>query len=122
MDEDKDINGSSYVNTTDSSIKVDSETFVKRILELLVLISFIILTVIVGKNHEPWADEAQAWLLARDASIKDLITVNMRYEGSPVLWHMILKAFIKFGLTYEFLYIVPIIFTSIGVAIFEFKV
>lgn len=122
MDDDKDINGSSYNNTTDNSIKVDSETFVKRILELLVLISFIILTVIVGKNHEPWADEAQAWLLARDASIKDLITVNMRYEGSPVLWHMLLKVFIKFGLTYEFLYIVPIIFTSIGVAIFEFKV
>ena len=105
-----------------NNVKVDHETLIERILELLVLISFIVLTLFIGRKHEPWADEAQAWLLARDASIKDLITINMRYEGSPLLWHVILKVFIRFGLTYKFLYIVPIIFSSIGVMIFEFKV
>ena len=63
-----------------NNVKVDNETFIERILELLVLISFIVLTVIIGKKHEPWADEAQAWLLARDASIKDLITTKSFYK------------------------------------------
>ena len=117
MEDENQIKRSNFNN-----VKVDNELFINRILELLVLISFIILTVIIGKRHEPWADEAQAWLLARDASIKNLIVNNMRYEGSPVLWHMILKFFIRIGLDYEHLYIVPIIFSSIGVAIFEFRV
>lgn len=117
MKDENQIKDSNFKN-----IKVDSETFIQRILELLVLISFIVLTVIIGKRHEPWADEAQAWLLARDASIKNLIVNNMRYEGSPVLWHLVLKFFIKIGFTYDKLYIIPIIFSSIGVAIFEFRV
>ena len=107
MKDENQIKDSNFKN-----IKVDSETFIQRILELLVLISFIVLTVIIGKRHEPWADEAQAWLLARDASIKNLIVNNMRYEGSPVLWHLVLKFFIKIGFTYDKLYIIPIIFSS----------
>jgi hypothetical protein len=40
--------------------------------------------------HEKWADEAQAWLLARDLDLKTLWFHELRYEGSPGLWHTIL--------------------------------
>jgi hypothetical protein len=40
--------------------------------------------------HEPWRDEAQAWLLARDLSIPQLLLHNLRYEGHPGLWYLIL--------------------------------
>ncbi|NJL84461.1 MAG: hypothetical protein HC890_18805 [Chloroflexaceae bacterium] len=45
-------------------------------------------------HHEMWNDELQAWLLARDSdSIFDLFA-NMKDEGHPALWHLVL-----FGLT-----------------------
>jgi len=40
--------------------------------------------------HEPWADEAQAWQLARNLSLSDLFKTYIRYEGSPGLWHFLL--------------------------------
>lgn len=42
-------------------------------------------------NHVPWADEAQAWLLAADVSWKTLFFHSLRYEGSGGLWHGFLK-------------------------------
>lgn len=53
--------------------------------------------------HEPWFDEAQAWLLARDASLPDLLFFYPRYEGSPVLWQMLLVLPAKLSLPYDVL-------------------
>jgi len=41
-------------------------------------------------RHEPWADEAQSWLLARDLGWFKLIFSELRFEGHPGLWHSIL--------------------------------
>src|SRR5579862_7839650 len=40
--------------------------------------------------HEKWADEAQAWLIARDLPLSRIWFYELRYEGSPGLWHTIL--------------------------------
>ena len=50
--------------------------------------------------HEPWWDEAQAWLIARDASPVELFTHVVRYEGHPPLWFLILAIPAKLGLPY----------------------
>ena len=42
--------------------------------------------------HEPWADEAQAWQLARSLSLGSLFKTYIRYEGSPGLWYFLLWA------------------------------
>lgn len=42
------------------------------------------------RYHEKWADEAQAWLIARDLDLKTIWFHEMRYEGTPGLWHTIL--------------------------------
>lgn len=52
--------------------------------------------------HEPWFDEAQAWLIARDASLKDLLFVIPHYEGHPSFWHILLMIPAKLGLPYLF--------------------
>jgi hypothetical protein len=41
-------------------------------------------------HHEPWADEAQAWLLARDSNPVSLLKDFLPYEGTPGLWHLLL--------------------------------
>src|ERR1035437_1698486 len=40
--------------------------------------------------HEKWADEGQAWLIARDLDLRTIWFHELRYEGSPGLWHTIL--------------------------------
>ena len=40
--------------------------------------------------HEPWFDEIQAYLIARDASFHDIFFILPHYEGHPPLWHILL--------------------------------
>jgi hypothetical protein len=51
--------------------------------------------------HEPWADEAQSWLLGRDASLADLWGKLLHYEGTPGLWQTLLHALIRLDLPYS---------------------
>ena len=44
----------------------------------------------VTAHHEMWRDEIQAWLLARDSLSPLELLHNIRYEGHPGLWHLIL--------------------------------
>jgi hypothetical protein len=55
---------------------------------MLVAYSTVVLWTI--RYHEKWADEAQAWLLARDLDLRTIWFHELRYEGSPGLWHTIL--------------------------------
>ena len=62
---------------------------------------YAVLVLVAASRHEPWADEAQAWLLARDASLVDLWSRLLRLEGSPGLWHSILHFLIRAGMPYD---------------------
>jgi hypothetical protein len=41
-------------------------------------------------HHEPWADEAHAWVLSRDLGFRYLVFHQLAYEGHPPLWASIL--------------------------------
>ena len=73
----------------------------ERTLEYVVFGLFLIWLIIVSYFHEPWFDEAQAWQIARCASIKDIIFLIPHYEGHPALWHLILSIPAKLGIPYE---------------------
>ena len=52
--------------------------------------AFFLLQLFLVQYHEMWRDELQAWLLARDsAGVIDLMK-NLRYEGHPGIWHLLL--------------------------------
>ena len=61
-----------------------------RIADAAVLFVYSSVVLFTLQYHEKWADEAQAWLLARDLDLKTLWFKELRYEGSPGLWHTIL--------------------------------
>jgi hypothetical protein len=63
-----------------------------RVGDFCVLGLWIAITTFTLNYHEKWADEAQAWLLARDLPLSKLWLHELRYEGSPGLWHTILWA------------------------------
>ncbi len=56
----------------------------------LVLLAYSTVVLWTLQYHEKWADEAQAWLIARDLSLKTIWFHEVRYEGTPALWHTIL--------------------------------
>ena len=87
----------------------------------VVLILFLTLSIIISLKHEYWADEANAWLIAGDSSILDLFTKFLHTDGHPALFHLIIKTFQFFGLSYNNFRIIALIFSTLGVAFFLFK-
>jgi hypothetical protein len=66
-------------------------------------------------RHEPWADEAQSWLLARDSSLLQLWANRLHYEGTPGLWQTLLFVLTRFRLPYPFMNIVSGLLGCAGV-------
>lgn len=91
------------------------------LIRILLICGFVGISIFGNITHERWGDEAQAWLLARDASVSDIIFTYASQEGSPVLWHLILKVAITLGLNYSFYGIIPLVFSVIGLILLEFK-
>src|SRR3954470_338381 len=98
--------------------KLSLAEYIKEKYQLLVFGVFVTLLSIAVSHHEPWMDEAQAWLLAKDTGFKELFLKYLRYEGSPGLWHLILMIPAKLGFPYFTINILSAIFAATGVWLF----
>jgi len=65
------------------------------------MILFVVLSVVLFIYHEPWYDEIQAWMVATDASIGEMIWQLPHFEGHPPFWTLILALFAKTGVPME---------------------
>lgn len=74
----------------------------RKLALLLAFVLYIAIIAIVMCFHEPWFDEAQSWLIARDSSLTDIISVRPHYEGHPPFWNLLLAIAAKNGVPYEF--------------------
>ncbi len=89
---------------------------------IAVLILYISGLVFVTSFHELWFDETQAWLIARCASYKEMLTEVPHYEGHPPFWHLLLSIFAKNGAPVEFtLKAINIIFSAVAMALLIFR-
>lgn len=89
---------------------------------LTVTIVYTAMVTLIMCFHEPWLDEAQSWLIARDASFGDILFVLPHYEGHPPLWHLLLSVPAKLGVPYEVgLKGVQLVFAVLFVALLEFR-
>lgn len=69
-------------------------------LNICIVLLYAIITLIISLIfHEKWRDEAQAWMIARDLDFIGILK-QMKYEGHPPLWHLILMPFAKLGFPY----------------------
>ncbi len=62
----------------------------EKLAEWGVLAAYTCMVCVAIPFHEPWVDEAQAWLLARDLSLPSLLFHFLRREGHPALWYLLL--------------------------------
>ena len=88
-----------------------------KIVRWILFILFALATFYISSHHEPWRDEAQAWLMSRDMNVIELIK-NAPKEGHPILFHLLLKPFVLLGYPYEQIYFIPWIITLISAFVF----
>ena len=95
----------------------DSSTKDKILYGLLTAIYFaLIMWGII--HHEPWRDEARVWLISEEG-IK-VILEEAKYEGTPVLWHLLVYILIALNLSYKSMFILHGLIAVIAVSIFLF--
>ncbi len=91
-----------------------------RIICIGLFVVYAVLTLIGALRHEIWFDEAQAWTIARDNDIGGIFK-QLRYEGHPPLWYMILFVFSRLGFSCNIMPIISWFFTGLAAAIVMFK-
>ncbi|HEY9737809.1 MAG TPA: hypothetical protein V6D06_16065 [Trichocoleus sp.] len=56
----------------------------------LIIALFAGLALLGTLRHEMWMDELQAWMIARESSSLGELLSNLRYEGHPIGWYLVL--------------------------------
>ena len=64
--------------------------------ELILWLVFAAVTLVMVWYHEPWRDEAQAYLVARDNTLAGLV-LHMKFESQFILWYLFTWPFARFG-------------------------
>ncbi|MCU0563807.1 MAG: hypothetical protein MUE48_07685 [Desulfobacterales bacterium] len=82
------------------------------------LAGFAALSVFGLLHHEPWRDEAQAWLIARDCPDLACVLRTAGYEGHPVLWHLVLRPLARVGLPFSSAKLVHLLIVLAAVFLF----
>lgn len=86
-----------------------------------VLVAYVLVVAWTIGYHEKWADEAQAWLITRDLNLPTIWLHELRYEGSPGLWHTVLwLAQHVFHAGYDAIGYIGLTFSIAGVAVLLF--
>jgi hypothetical protein len=70
--------------------------------------------------HEPWCDEAEPWLIARDLSFVEIIR-NVPYAGHPPLWNFIQAPLAKLGFPFVTVGVLNALCATAAVAVLVFR-
>ena len=66
----------------------------EKIIYIFIFAIYAIINLTFVLKHEPWRDEIHAWLMSKTYSISELF-IESRFDGHPILWHLILMPFAK---------------------------
>lgn len=92
----------------------------KQIAAAAIFVVYSIITLIGATHHELWFDEAQAWGIARDATLETFSDI-LKHEGHPALWYLILMPFAKLGAHCEIINIISWFFSAVAAGLFMWK-
>lgn len=98
--------------------RVFPSPFPFEFMDAVVLVAYTVVLIWSIVHHRPWIDEAQAWLIARDDSMRDLLLRRLHYEGAPALWHLLLKLLVALHLPYAGLNFIAGAIALLGIFVF----
>lgn len=108
---------------TDSAVRKKGNIAALLDSKLILFVFFAIFLLVNGYLiviHEPWRDEVQAWFLAKYKSVPGLIEFS-RFDGHPILWHLILLPFAKLGAPIWTMHVISYVCVSVSAYLFLFK-
>ena len=65
----------------------------------MILFLYTALNLVLLFHHENWRDEAQAWQIVKYLSVPEIFA-QLKYEGHPFLWYLVLLPFAKLGMPF----------------------
>lgn len=90
--------------------------------EIIAMLAYTVGHFLMMLAHEPWFDEALAWLIAKDSTVWEILFEAPHYEGHPGLWHLVLMPFAKCGAPYELsLSVISFVFSGAAIALLLWK-
>ena len=96
----------------------------KKLLRRFVLLGmfaiWITFNIILLLRHELWRDEANVWLIARSLTPRQLF-MEIKYQGHPCLWYLLVMPFAKAGLPFITIGIMSLMIMSVSAGIFLWK-
>jgi len=90
------------------------------VLNILLLTIYAALVCFTASHHEPWCDEADPWLLARDENFFGIVA-RTGYIGSPALWYLMLVPLAKSSLPYFSMTAMNVAFAIVTATIVMFR-
>lgn len=91
---------------------------IRQIALMAAFILFVVSQIVLAVFHEPWRDESQAWLIARDAGPWQVVSDISRQEGHPPLWLFLLMPFAKLGAPYWSMEALSVVIVIVAAAVF----
>lgn len=104
-------------------VKVKVQFDKKLILNLIlfcVFAAYLAFNGLLLARHEPWRDEANVWLMAKELSPARLFA-EIRYQGHPCLWYLIVMPFAKAGLSFRAIGFISYFIMALTAGIYLFK-
>ena len=92
----------------------------KQYFEIVIVMFYSFISFIWLWFHEPWRDEAQAWLIVRDLDFFEILK-QLSWEETPGLWHLLLLPMAKMGLPYFSEFILHWVLAVLAITLFVFK-
>lgn len=85
-----------------------------------VFLGYLVFNGILLARHELWRDEANVWLMARELSPLQLFA-EIKYQGHPCLWYLLIMPFAKAGLPFRTIGFVSYFIMAVTAGLFLLK-
>lgn len=93
----------------------------KEVIVLTILFAgYLLFNGILWVGHELWRDEANVWLVAREMSLPQLFK-EIRYQGHPCLWYLIVMPFAKAGFPFKTISVLSCLVMAAAAGIFAYR-
>lgn len=93
---------------------------ISRIIGYLLFAGWLLFNGILLVLHEPWRDEANVWLIAKELSPTELFR-EIKYQGHPCLWYLMVMPIAKIGFPFRMIEVLSLSVMSVTAWTFLWK-
>ena len=104
----------------DGKMKILQSKKFKNTVMAVLLLGYLIFNGILLAGHELWRDEANVWLIAGKLTPFQLLK-EIKYQGHPCLWYLLLMPLAKSGLPFRTIVYVSYGIMAAGAGIFLYR-